>query len=146
MPMNLFAGANISASGMSAERQRMEVVANNIANANATRSPEGGPFRRQQLVFSAALDSSGRGNTVSGLHGVEVVGQQSDPSELPLVYNPGHPDADPVNGMVAMPNVKLPNEMVDLITASRSYEANLKALTSFKQMVEQTLRLLRGGA
>ncbi len=143
---NFFAGADISASGMSAERRRMEVVANNIANANSTQSAEGGPYRRKQLLFSTAMSSNGAAETVNGLRGVEVVGQQSDPSELPIVYNPGHPDADPETGMVTMPNVKLPNEMVDLITASRSYEANLKALTSFKQMVEQTLRLLRGSA
>lgn len=141
MQSHLFAGADISASGMSAERQRMEVVANNIANANATQTAEGGPYRRKQLVFSAALDKAGN---VSGLHGVEVLGVQSDSSELPMIHNPGHPDADE-DGYVRMPNVKLPNEMVDLITASRSYEANLKALTTFKQMIEQTLQLLRGG-
>lgn len=144
MTINLFSGANISASGMSAERRRMEIVANNIANANSTQSADGGPYRRQQLVFSAAMDAARPGETVSGLHGVAVTDQVADQSELPLIYNPGHPDADPNTGMVTMPNVKLPNEMVDLITASRSYEANLKALTSFKQMVEQTLRLLRG--
>jgi len=146
MNTHLFAGARISSSGMSAERQRMEIVANNIANANATRSLDGGPYRRQQLVFATTLDEMGRDPSVGGLGGVQVVGQESDMSELPVVYNPGHPDADPETGLVMMPNVKLPNEMVDLITASRSYEANLKALTSFKQMVEQTLRLLRGGA
>jgi len=147
MSMNLFSGADISASGMSAERLRMEVVANNIANANSTQSADGGPYRRQQVVFSAALDDARRsGGTVSGLHGVNVHGTQNDMSELPQVHNPGHPDADPETGMVTMPNVQLPNEMVDLITASRSYEANLKALTSFKQMIEQTLMLLRGGA
>ena len=146
MQAGLFAGADISASGMSAERQRMEVVANNIANANSTESADGGPYRRQHLVFSAALDQTGSHGTVSGLHGVNVVGLQSDQSELPLVYNRGHPNADKITGLVAMPNVSLPNEMVDLITASRSYEANLKALSSFKTMVEQTLRLLRGGS
>lgn len=145
MVTHLFSGARISASGMSAERQRMEVVAHNIANANSTRSIEGGPYRRQQLVFEAAMDDRARAQTVNHLGGVEVTGQASDTSEMPLVYNPGHPDADPETGLVMMPNVKLPNEMVDLITASRSYEANLKALTSFKTMVEQTLRLLRSG-
>jgi flagellar basal-body rod protein FlgC len=141
MQSHLFAGADISASGMSAERQRMEVVANNIANANATQTAEGGPYRRQQLVFSAALDETGN---ASGLRGVEVLGIQADNSELPRIHNPGHPHADE-DGYVLMPNVKMPNEMVDLITASRSYEANLKALTTFKQMIEQTLQLLRGG-
>ncbi len=143
--MNLFSGANISATGMSAERQRMEIVANNIANANSTRSADGGPYRRQELLFSAMLDDqpAHRQATTNTLRGVQVTGQIGDPTDFPLVYNPGHPDADPQTGLVAMPNVKLPNEMVDLITASRSYEANLKALTSYKQMVEQTIRLLR---
>ena len=142
----LFAGADISASGMSAERQRMEIVANNIANASSTHSANGGPYRRQTLVFSEALQSAhGSSRNVDHLRGVTVLGTEADPTELPVIYNPGHPDADPETGMVTMPNVKLPNEMVDLITASRSYEANLKALSSFKQMIEQTLQLLRGG-
>lgn len=137
----LFAAADISASGMSAERLRMEVVANNIANANSTHSADGGPYRRKQMVFSALLDSSSPGST--GLRGVEVLGTTTDDSPFPEIHMPGHPDADE-KGIVKMPNVKLPNEMVDLITASRSYEANLKALTSFKQMIEQTLTLLQG--
>jgi flagellar basal-body rod protein FlgC len=140
MQTHLFAGADISASGMSAERQRMEVVAHNIANANSTQTVDGGPYRRQQLVFATALNSTGG---VDGLQGVEVVGLQKDDTPGPKIHNPTHPNAD-VNGMVEMPNVKLPNEMVDLITASRSYEANLKALTTFKEMIEQTLQLLRG--
>lgn len=142
MQSHLFAGADISASGMSAERQRMEVVANNIANANATQTAEGGPFRRKQLVFSAALDAAGN---AAGLRGVEVVGLQDDMSDFVEVPGNGHIHEDPETGMLKLPNVKLPNEMVDLITASRSYEANLKALTTFKQMIEQTLQLLRGG-
>lgn len=141
MQAHLFAGADISASGMSAERQRMEVVANNIANANSTKSANGEPFRRQQLVFSAALDKA---SGAQGMHGVEVVGIEDDMSDFIEVYQPGHPHADPVTHKLKMPNVKLPNEMIDLITASRSYEANLKALTTFKEMIEQTLQLLRG--
>jgi flagellar basal-body rod protein FlgC len=140
MQARLFAGADISASGMSAERQRMEVVAHNIANANSTTTAEGGPYRRRQLVFSSALESAAG---IDGLRGVNVVGMQEDPTPGPKIHNPTHPNADE-NGMIEMPNVKMPNEMVDLITASRSYEANLKALTTFKQMIEQTLQLLRG--
>lgn len=140
MFQNLFSAADISASGMSAERMRMEVIANNIANANSTRSVEGGPYRRKQLVFSAMMD---QGNATSaGLQGVKVVEQIADDTPFEKIRMPFHEDADD-NGDVLMPNVKLPNEMVDLIIASRSYEANLKALTSFKQMVEQTLTLLR---
>ena len=141
-----FSALDISASGMSAERTRMEVVAANIANAQTTRGPDGTPYRRQQLVFATQLDdqlSRQLGRPTSG--GVKVVEVQGDPSEFPLVYNPGHPDAD-AEGMVAMPNIKLPNEMVDLIGASRSYEANLKAIQAFRQMAEQTLGILRGSS
>jgi flagellar basal-body rod protein FlgC len=132
----------ISASGMAAERRRMEVISNNIANANSTRSANGEPYRRQFVVFSAEQDPLSIED--SALSGVKVEGVQPDLSPFNEVHMPGHPDADPTTGMVKMPNVKLPNEMVDLITASRSYEANLKALSLFKEMVEQTLTLLRG--
>ncbi|MFO1093805.1 MAG: flagellar basal body rod protein FlgC [Planctomycetaceae bacterium] len=136
--------AQISASGLAAERQRMEVIANNIANAHTTRSLSGGPYRRQEMVFTEAFNkalSDGK-NDPHALQGVSVKGVEPDSSEFPEVFNPGHPDADE-NGMVRMPNIKLPNEMVDLITASRAYEANLKALHLFRQMTEQTLSLLR---
>lgn len=138
----MFSAADISASGMAAERMRMETVANNIANANSTNSLDGGPYRRQQLVFSAMMDNAAEGTT--GLHGVKVLGMEADTSPFITVHMPGHHAAD-ANGYVKMPNVKLPNEMVDMITASRSYEANLKALSSFKEMIEQTLTLLRVG-
>lgn len=138
---NLFSAADISASGMSAERMRMETVANNIANANSTRSADGTPFRRQQLVFSEALGPASGGTT--GLRGVQVVGKEGDQTPFPEIYAPFHPDADKETGFLQTSNVKMPNEMVDLIIASRSYEANLKALSSFKEMVEQTLTLLR---
>jgi flagellar basal-body rod protein FlgC len=134
---------DISASGLAAERQRMEVVANNIANAHTTRTAEGGPYRRQQIIFATALQSALASSSAGSLGGVQVVGIQPDMSELPRVYNPGHPEADK-DGFVTMPNVKLPNEMVDLMTASRAYEANLKALRTFRKMAEQALSLLRG--
>ena len=137
---NLFAAADISASGMSAERMRMETVANNIANANSTRSPDGTPYRRKQLVFSELVGN--QSNSTNGLNGVMVQGTEQDQSPFPEIYSPGHPDANE-DGIVQLSNVQIPNEMVDLITASRSYEANLKALTSFKEMIEQTLTLLR---
>ena len=141
-----FSALDISASGMSAERLRMEVVAANIANAQNTRGPDGTPYRRQQLVFASALDQQiGKGLGSASIGGVRVVDMQQDPGELQRVYNPGHPDADE-QGMVTMPNVQLPNEMVDLISASRSYEANLKAIQSFREMAEQTLSLLRGAS
>jgi flagellar basal-body rod protein FlgC len=127
----------------------MEVVANNIANANSTSSAEGGPYRRKQLVFAAAMDDanldggSATAGAAAGLNGVRVIGIEADTSEFPQVFMPGHPNSDE-NGMVEMPNVSIPNEMIDLLTASRSYEANLRAINLFKDMVEQTLTILRG--
>jgi flagellar basal-body rod protein FlgC len=140
----MFATANISASGLSAERFRMEVLAHNIANANTTRSPDGGPFRRQNVLFASVLNdqiASGSGDAAK-LGGVQVVGVVEDSSEFPRVHNPGHPDAD-AEGFVVMPNVYLPVEMVNLVTASRAYEANVRVLQSFRQMSEQALALAR---
>ena len=144
---------NISASGASAERLRMEVVANNIANAFSTRTPRGGPFRRQDVVFQAIYDDKVRSAGYAGgplgrvagadaLGGVYVDGIVDDPSELNVVYNPGHPDAD-LNGFVLFPNVQIPIEMVNLITANRSYEANLKVMQAYRQQAEQALTLVR---
>jgi flagellar basal-body rod protein FlgC len=135
----------ISASGLAAERQRMEVVANNIANAYTTRAVGGGPYRRQQAVFAelVAEQRTNGGRDLPGMAGVRLTEIRPDLTEFPVVHDPGHPDADE-NGNVRMPNVTMPHEMVDLITASRAYEANLKALQTFRQMMENTLTLLRG--
>ncbi|MCA9173340.1 MAG: flagellar basal body rod protein FlgC [Planctomycetales bacterium] len=134
----LFSAADISASGMSAERLRMEVVAENLANANTTRGPNGEAYRRKQVVFRTLLESEG-----DGAGGVEVVGVMPEGGELPQIHLPSHPDADEF-GFVTLPNVKPTMEMVDMITAARSYEANLRALRTFKDMAEQALGLLRG--
>lgn len=152
---DILSAFNISSSGLSAERLRMEVVANNIANAMSTRTPRGGPFRRQDVVFAAVLDEEvrrslgvgqrHRGRAIAGtdlLGGVRVEGVVDDPSELPRVYNPNHPDADR-DGFVTTPNVQLPIEMVNLITANRAYEANLKVALAFRQQAEQALTLVR---
>jgi flagellar basal-body rod protein FlgC len=141
----LLIATDISASGLSAERLRMEVVAQNIANAHSTRTPQGGPYRRQDVVFETVLHEQLHGRCRRMLEGggVHVVGVIDDPSELPRVYSPGHPDADP-EGFVIMPNVQLPIEMVNLMTANRAYEANLKVLQAFRQQAEQALTLLRG--
>ncbi|QJW94414.1 flagellar basal body rod protein FlgC [Frigoriglobus tundricola] len=140
---DLFSANSISGSGMTAESYRMEVIANNIANANSTRSANGGPFRRQDVVFAEVLGSATRGAPGPNFRGVQVVDRIEDPSELPRVFMPGHPDAD-AEGFVQMPNVQLPIEMVNLLTASRAYEANLRAAQTFRQMSEQALALLRG--
>lgn len=145
MPMsfdNILSAFQISSSGASAERFRMEVVANNIANAMTTRTSGGGPYRRQEVVFAAVLDDRLRHGVGPGLGGVRVEEVQADPSELPRVLNPGHPDAD-ADGYVTMPNVQLPLEMVNLITANRAYEANIKVAQALRQLVEQALTLGR---
>jgi flagellar basal-body rod protein FlgC len=140
----ILSAANISASGLTAERTRMEVVANNIANAFSTRGANGGPFRRQDVLFATVLDDQlrqGRGGP-RNLNGVQVLGVVDDSSDFPMIFNPGHPDANG-DGYVAMPNVSLPLEMVNLITANRAYEANLKVLQAFRQQADQILTLLR---
>jgi flagellar basal-body rod protein FlgC len=143
MPFDtLFAAGAISGTGMSAERYRMEVIANNIANANSTRSANGGPYRRQDVVFAEVLGEATRTTASPVLGGVQAVELVEDQSELPRVYSPGHPDAD-AEGFVRMPNVQLPLEMVSLLTAARAYEANLRAAQTFRQMNEQALNLLR---
>lgn len=139
----LFAAGAISGSGMSAERLRMEVIANNIANANSTRSANGGPFRRQDVVFAEVLGRKLQPAGLPDLRGVQAVQLVEDPTDLPKVHMPGHPDAD-ADGFVQMPNVQLPVEMVNLLTAARAYEANLRAAQTFRQMNEQALTLLRG--
>lgn len=139
----LFAATAISSSGMTAERFRMEVIANNLANANSTRSANGGPFRRQDVVFSEVLGKSLRPDGLPELRGVRVTDVVEDQSPLNRLYQPGHPDAD-ADGYVMMPNVQLPIEMVNLITASRAYEANVKAAQTFRTMNEQALSLIRG--
>jgi flagellar basal-body rod protein FlgC len=141
----LFAAADISASGLAAERLRLEVVANNIANAFSTRSPNGGPYRRQDVVFSAVLNQSVRGGGLSRPGGVQTLGVVEDMSPFHRIHNPGHPDADK-DGYVNMPNVDLPVEMVNMITASRAYEANMRAMQFFRQMTEQSYSLLRGSS
>ena len=141
----ILSGMEISASGLAGERLRMEVAANNIANIDSTMTPEGGPYQRKQVTFAAAMENvmSAGSNNAGELYGVEVVGVTEDKTPGQLVHNPGHPHAD-ANGYVKMPNVNISHEMVDMVTASRAYEANLKSLETFRQMAEQALSLLRG--
>lgn len=139
-----FSAIDVSASGLRAERMRMEITANNIANAGTTRTEDGDPYRKQSVVFSAIMDGNASATNGGTRGGVQVVGIEADQTDFPVIYNPGHPHAD-AEGMVKLSNVKVPEEMVDLITASRSYEANSRAISLFKEMVEQTLSLLQGG-
>lgn len=130
--MSVFSSMRISASGLTAERLRMDVIASNIANANTTRTPEGGPFERQQVIFASAGDK-----------GVKVTAILPDGSPPRKVYDPGHPDADST-GYVSMPDVDVVKEMVDMITATRAYEANVTALNSAKYMALKALDIGKG--
>ncbi len=137
--MRVFSALDISASGLYAERTRMNVIANNLANSNSTRTPEGGPFRRQLVVLQGV--QAKRPGDLAGL-GVRVKGVIDDNSPFPLAYDPGHPDAN-ADGYVAMPNVNVVEEMVDMITALRAYEANVTAIDASKNMVRASLDILR---
>ncbi|HHT9137609.1 MAG: flagellar basal body rod protein FlgC [Candidatus Brocadiales bacterium] len=141
---NMFSVFDISGSGLSAERVRMNVIANNIANANATETPEGGPYRREQVEFKSLLNKAMKTSDIKGaerLGGVKV--QQITKSTEPFnkVYIPGHPKAD-AKGFVNMPNVSVMTEMVDLVTASRAYEANLAVINSSKDMNNKALTII----
>jgi flagellar basal-body rod protein FlgC len=145
--MNL-AGFNISASALTAQRLRMDVISSNIANAETTRAGyvDGRfvPYRRKEVVFApvagrfqSLLDQ--KLNAV-GAQGVQAVAIQEDPTPFKQVYNPSSPDADE-NGMVLMPNVDVLKEMVDMISATRSYEANVTALNASKSMFMKSLEI-----
>ena len=144
---NMLSVFDISGSGLSAERMRMNVIANNIANANATDTPEGGPYRREQVEFAAVLNESMKNGGVNGVNGAERLGgvkvkgivKSQDP--FTVQYMPGHPKAD-AKGFVNMPNVAVATEMVDLITASRAYEANLAVINSSKDMSTKALSII----
>lgn len=132
----------VSGSALTAERLRLDTIANNLANANTTRTPEGGAYRRQVVVF-APREQAGWPFAEGGGAGVRVVGIRPDNSPLRRVYNPGHPDADP-EGYVQMPNVDPVVEMVDLLSAARAYEANVTVINETKNMALRALDLLRG--
>jgi flagellar basal-body rod protein FlgC len=133
---DIFGALSIAGSGMTAERLRMDVVAENIANADTTRGADGQPYRRKEIVLQQGGQSF---DEVLG--GVQVAAIADDPSAPRRVYDPGHPDADK-QGFVTMPNVNPVTEMVDLITASRGYEANTQALTAAKSMFQKALGIL----
>jgi flagellar basal-body rod protein FlgC len=142
----------ISASGLRAQRLRLDVVASNLANANATRTADGaGPYRRRSVVFrSAPLEQSFEqvlrsSPHVNALRAVEVSGIREDQSEPRRVHDPGHPDAD-ADGYVAYPNVNTVSEMVDLMTATRAYEANVQAIRAMRAMGQAALSIGDRGA
>lgn len=159
----LFSGFTLSGSGLSAQRKRMNAIASNIANAETTRTAEGGPYRRKVVTltaneaqgFASSLDSAfglvrTEGAHLSpgtfGLPGGETAApavtarEEEDPAEFITVHDPGHPDAD-ADGYVKMPNVNIVTEMVDMMSASRAYEANVVAITAAKNMAKDSLEI-----
>jgi flagellar basal-body rod protein FlgC len=139
--MGLFDAFDASGSGLSAERLRMDVTAENLANAQSTRSANGtGPYKRKEVVLETA--GSSFEDSLSAARGVRVAGIVEDPTPPRRVYDPGHPDADG-QGYVTMPNVNTVTEMTDLIGASRAYEANVTAMQTAKSMFARTLDILK---
>jgi flagellar basal-body rod protein FlgC len=146
----LFGSLDVSASALTASRQQMDVTAENLANAQTTRTADGGPYRRKSVVLESAEVGTRFGDALTGAmnrggiqaEGVQVAGIVEHEAPPRLVYDPGHPDAN-AQGYVAMPAVDSVTEMVDLIAASRAYEANVTAMQSAKQMFTRSLDLLR---
>jgi len=140
----MFAGMNVSVSALQAQRQRMDVIASNLANAESTRTSRGGPYQRQQVVFETVLEeaqnSLGQPGPGVPRGGVRVASISSDPRPPIPVHMPGHPDAD-ANGNVLMPDIHPEQEMVDLINASRSYEANSAAIKISRTIFQRALDL-----
>ena len=152
---------NNSASGLTAQRLRMDIISDNLANVNTTRTAEGIPYQRKMAIFAAresqfsSFFEQALGKSSGTGHGVRVVGITKDPTPFKLVYDPQHPDAikngDPealanpsMVGYVRLPNVDIVKEMVDMISATRTYEANVTAINSAKTMALKALEIGRG--
>ncbi len=147
--MGMFLGIDAAASGLTAERLRMDVISNNIANANTTRTQEGGAYHRRYVVFQPRDSRGGEdfekilarsSRELKAGEGVRAVRIATDDSQGPLVYDPGHPDAN-AEGYVERPNVNIVAEMVDMITAQRAYEANTTTISAVKSMVSKALEI-----
>lgn len=136
--MGNFSSIDISASGLIAQRTRLDTIANNIANATTTRTAEGGPYRRQEVVFRVHREENAPGSR--GVE-VEAVVESAEPPKI--VYDPSHPDAGP-DGRVALPNVNIVQEMTDMISATRAYEANVTAVNAARSMASKALEIGRG--
>lgn len=138
MPVNT--GFRILASGMSAQRTRLHITASNLANAHTTRTAEGGPYQRKDPVFEATILDEMKPD--SGLSQVKVNEIATDESIGPILYNPSHPDAD-ADGNVQMPNVSVVEETVNMVNASRSFEANVQAFQTLRDMAAKSLEIGR---
>lgn len=146
--MAMFSAIDISSSGLTAERLRMDVISNNIANVNTTRTEDGGPFRRKMPVFQARSAHGNRPfadrlNPQEPGRGVRVTAILEDMAPFKLEYDPSHPDADS-EGYIRRPNINIVHEMVDMITATRAYEANVTSINSAKDMINAALNIGRG--
>lgn len=145
--MSLLSVLSVSASGMSAQRTRAELLVENLANAETTRTPDGGPYRRKDAVFTSAEQTSPFGAIFqtemgAGVNGVQVSDVIEDSSEPQKRYLPGHPDADQ-DGYVAFPNINPAEDMADLMSASRGYDANVAAMTAVKDMILHSIDLMK---
>src|SRR5687767_11323476 len=137
--MDFFTALNISSTGLSAERVRVNIASSNLANAETTRTPEGGAYKRLDPVFAAVAATEAG---AAGPQGVQVSQIVADQNPGKRIYSPGHPDADP-DGFVVLPNVNPVHEVVNLLSASRGYEANSTAVETLKQMAAKALEILR---
>lgn len=144
--MSLFSSIAVSASGMAAERTRAELLVENMANSETTRTPDGGPYRRKDAVFSteqvaspfSAVFQSEMDATATGVTVSDIVVDKRDPDKR---YMPGHPDADK-DGYVSFPRINPAEDMVDLVDTSRNYEANVAAISAVKDMIQRSIDLL----
>jgi flagellar basal-body rod protein FlgC len=139
--MNLITALDVNATGLTAQRKRVEVTSSNLANSQTTRTDEGGPYRRKDVVFQTFKQSLGMA-IGDGIEGVEVSEVVDDPRPFDRRYQPGHPDAD-AQGYVAYPNVDVMTEIANLVEGSRTYEANLSAIAVVKAMIARTLEIGR---
>jgi flagellar basal-body rod protein FlgC len=142
--MSLFTSLQVSASGLAAQRARAEILVQNMANAETTRTPEGGPYRRKDVVFSTDLQATPfsavfQNELASGVRVADITVDDRPPE---LRYLPGHPDAD-VNGYVAFPSMNPAEEMVDLMNASHSYQGNVAAMSAVKDMINKSIDLMK---
>ena len=138
--MNLLSAIDVTSDALNAEKVRLEVIGQNIANAQTTRGPDGLPYQRKVVTFEAQLREFTGLEGATPLSSLRVADISVDPTPGEMIHDPGHPHAD-ANGMVQMPNVKIAQEMVDLITASRAYEANLSVVRTARQMAMRALSI-----
>ena len=141
--MSLFSALDINTSGLTAQRRRFEVTSSNLNNAETTRTAEGGPYRRKDVVFQSTTFGSAMQAAEGRNEGVEVAAVIDDMTPFELRYDPGHPDADPTTGYVSYPNVNTSEEMINMMSAARSYEANIAAISILKTMINRTLEIGR---